>query len=338
MMELDVYKTVCDILCADDAFWESEYFQQSLEDGYFLTIDYPFFVKALLLAYNDRDYDIIEKGRLSDIIHSFILTISLRDMVSEFVLTTFNYSPEDILNFVHCLTSCLDSLEKWSPTMNKASMATCMIGKAKFTKIDDLLCVNAFLTQSCQVRKLLDSDSIDRSKASNAISFVENIEPASCCYTRTDIHSYALKNTCIKDSVTFVALKSFMWYSAILDITKTTKVKKAVKKLKTLLSTTDYEPIETNNDNDELYLLEGVPRKKRKSSHSHKHHKHEKEDAWAEEIGLMFGGTDEVNFEAIKFAWEIKLHGALIKFSLNDAADTLQQKFIEEYCEELNLF
>lgn len=327
MMELDVYKAVCDVLCADDAFWESADFRDSLEDGSFISVDYPFFEKALFRMLNGK---CPEKERLSDVIHSYVLTTPLREIVSEFVIAMSKHRKETLLDFVRCLGACLGNLKQWNPKASKATLATYLIGKAGFTKVDDLLCANALLTQSCQIRKTLDSDTNDGPK------LVDSIEPSGCCCTRTDMRSYSLKGSDLVDRVMFTATKSFMWYSVILDITKEPKTKKAVKKLSALLSKTDYEPREI--DDAGLYLEEGIPKKKRKTAHSHKskHHKHKKDD-WANEMEMMFGGIDEVNFEATKFAWEIKLHGSKTKFSLIDAADILQQKFVEECCEELEL-
>ena len=324
MMELDVYKAVCDVLCADNAFWESEDFRDSLEDGAFISVDCPFFGKTLFRMCNEQGPD---RERLLDVIHSYVSTTPLRDIVSEFVISMLNHNKEALLEFVRCLGTCLGSLEQWNPKASKASLAGHLVGKAGFTSVDDLLCANALLTQSCQARNTLDSDPNDGAK------LLDGIEPSDCCCTRADMHSYLLKLPDIRDKIMFVATKSFMWYSVISDITRNPKAKKAAKKLNALLSGTDYDPREV--DDAGLYLEGDVPKKKRKTSHNHKskHHKHKK-DEWAE---MMFGGIDEVNLEATKFSWEIKLHGTTTKFSLSDAADILQQKFLEECCEELGL-
>lgn len=331
MMELDVYRAVCDVLCADDAFWESEYFQQSLEDGSFLSIDYPFFTKTLFRLCNDGGGP--DKKRVLDTVHSYALTAPLREIVSESVFSMTRHSAETLLDFVRCFTSCLSSLEQWDPRASKATLAALLIGKAGFTEIDDMLCVNALLTQSCQVRKMLDSEVIDRADAKDVLAFIEGVELSSCCYTRADMRSYALKGAGTEGDIVFTAVKSFMWYSAVLDITKGLKAKKAAKKLNALLSTTDYNAAEVGSA--ELCLLDDIPRKKRKVAHNHK--TRHKKDEWTDEMKMLFGGTDNVDFDAIRFAWEIKLHGRTLKFSLSDAADVLQQKFLEEFCDELKL-
>ena len=343
MMELDVCKAVCDVLCENDSFWESNYFQSTLEDGSFLAIDYPFFVKSLFRTCNEKGFIPNEKEKLLTVLHSHVMEAPLKEIVNEFVVVLSSSDPKAVLEFVQCLALSLEDCGEWSPKASKATLVLHLIGKACFTDVSELLCANAFLTQGHQIKKLLCSESADEQElpqdTRNATAFISAVKLSDCCCTRESIRSSVPAGASSKSKVMFAAVKSFMWYSVVSDVTKRcVPTKKMTKSLDALLSATDYSSIKV--DNEDLCFEEGLPKKKRKSEHNnnhkHKHCKSNKED-WANEVKMMFGGLNEAEPNLTTCTWKMKLHNSEIRFSLNDAAGVLQQKCIEEFCEEVDL-